>query len=310
MPISIALCVITYRRPVGLRNLLLGISALDVEGIEAAVSLVVIDNDVNKSACAVVEALAPRLPFPLAFATEPRRGIPFARNCALRVAGDVDVIGWLDDDEVPEPPWLARLVHAQQTSGADVVIGPCLPRFPPGTPEWMRCGGFFERTRFASGEKIPAHYARTSGVLVRRAAMPDRDAVFAEELRFCGGSDRALFVEMEQCGASFMWVDDAEVTEHIPPSRTRLRWILRRGFRIGNSRSTTLILDGATIHRRAKRMAAGAVDIVAGAAHALRGLPGGRATVVRGLWRSCYGAGLLAGAFGYRYQEYLHHHGS
>ena len=200
-------------------------------------------------------------------------------------------------------------MRAQQSSGADVVIGPCLPQLPPGTPDWMRSGGFFARRRFPSGASIPANYARTSGVLVRRAAMPARPAVFAEELRFSGGSDRALFVEMEQRGATFRWVDEAVVTEHIPPSRARLSWILRRGFRIGNSRSTTLVLDGATDRRRVKRMAAGVVDIVTGAVLALRGIRSGRAAVVRGLRRSCYGAGLLLGALGYRYQEYLHHHG-
>jgi succinoglycan biosynthesis protein ExoM len=310
VPVSIALCVLTFRRPLGLRELLSGIAALDVQGLDLDVRVVVVDNDPAGTGRAVVDELAPQLPFPVAYDVEPRQGIPLARNRALRVAGSVEFIGWLDDDEVPRPEWLRRLVEAQRVTGAEVVIGPSVPRLPPSTPDWIREGGFFERRRFPSGSRIPGNYARTSGVLVRRSAMPARDVVFREELRFSGGSDRELFVEMERAGARFVWVDDAVVVERVPASRARGRWILQRAFRVGNSRSTTLVLEGATARRRAGRVGKGAVKIVAGAVAAMRGLPRSRATVARGVWQSCYGAGLVTGALGLRYGEYRRHHGA
>jgi succinoglycan biosynthesis protein ExoM len=307
---TLALCVLTFRRPSGLRDLLAGIGDLEVAGLGVQVRVVVVDNDPVGSARTVVDEAAPALPFPVTYAVEPERGIPLARNRALAVAGDVDLVGWLDDDEVPRPDWLARLLTALRDTGADVVLGPSVPEFPPGTRAWVRDGGFFERVRFATGERIPAHYARTSGVIVRRAAMPARPAPFNEALRFTGGSDRELFVEMERDGATFVWVDEAQVVERVPASRARLRWVLRRAFRIGNSRSTTLVLEGAGPRRRARRVAAGVRKMLLGAAEAARGLPRGSAAVAHGAWQCANGAGLVSGALGYRYQEYRTHHGS
>lgn len=307
---SIALCVITYRRPAGLRRLLAGIGALDVGGLQADVTVVVVDNDAAGSARAVADELTPLLPFPVVFRVEPEPGIPFARNAAVRAAGPVDLLGWLDDDEVPCTDWLQHLVAAQQASGADVVIGPSVPQLPRGTPCWVREGKFFERRRFASGTAIPGHYARTSGVLIRRAALPARESPFNEALRFTGGSDRELFVEMERCGARFEWVDEAVVLEWVPETRARAGWIFRRAFRIGNSRSTTLVLQGVSRRRRVKRAGAGGVKVVAGACRALIGAPRGRAASARGIWESCYGAGLINGALQFRYEEYRGRHGA
>jgi succinoglycan biosynthesis protein ExoM len=309
-PTTIALCVLTYGRPLGLRNVLTGIGELDIEGLSVDVRLVVVDNDVAASGRSVVEDVAPHLPFPLVYEVEPERGIPLARNRSVAAAGDVELIGWLDDDEVPHPGWLRHLVTAYRGTGADVVIGPSVPEFPPGTPSWVSDGGFFERTRFPSGTQIPPHYARTSGVLVRRAALPAREAPFNEDLRYTGGSDRELFVEMQRAGAQFLWVDEALVVERVPASRARLRWILQRAFRIGNSRSTTLVLEGADVARRAKRVGAGLYKMLAGTVRSVLSLPRGRAGVVRGAVQCCNGAGLVSGALGFRYQEYRRHHGA
>lgn len=310
MAITIALCAVTFRRPIGLRELLVGIGDLLVTDLDADLRVVVVDNDVQESGRAVVQEVAPSLACPVIYAVEPKQGIPLARNRAVKVAGDVDFLAWLDDDEVPTPEWLYRLVEAQERTGAEVVIGPSVPQLPPGAADWIREGEFFERKRFKSGTTIPAIYARTSGVLVSRAAMPAREKTFREELRYTGGSDRELFVEMESTGSRFVWVDEAVVMERVPPSRARPRWIFMRAFRIGNSRSTTLVLEGASAVRRAKRIAAGLVKIAAGATRALVGLHQGRAATARGVWQCCYGAGLLVGALGFRYDEYRRHHGA
>ncbi|MFP5346779.1 MAG: glycosyltransferase [Actinomycetes bacterium] len=310
MQTTIALCVLTHRRPLGLHQLLAGIAQLDVDGLALDLRVVVVDNDVEASARGVVEDVAEEFPFPLTYEVEPKQGIPIARNRAVAAAGDVELIGWLDDDEVPMRDWLRHLLAAYRGTGADVVLGPSVPRFPSGTPSWIVRGGFFDRVRFPSGTRIPPHYARTSGVLLRRAAMPPRPEPFNEELRFTGGSDRELFVEMARLGATFVWVDEAQVVEHVPASRARAGWILQRAFRIGNSRSIALVLDGAGLGRRLKRCAAGLVKVGKGAVRMARGIPAGRAGVVRGALECWNGAGLASGALGYRYQEYRSHHGS
>ncbi|MCZ3388529.1 MAG: glycosyltransferase [Actinomycetia bacterium] len=307
--VSIALCLITYRRPRGLGQALQGVGGLEVDPSEVDLRLVVVDNDPSGSAEDVVKDFASRSVYPVAYAVEPQQGIPFARNRAVQLAGDVDFIGWLDDDEVPIAAWLSLLVAALRCSRADVVLGPSEPSLPAGAASWIAAGGFFDRTRFPSGTVIPAHYARTSGVLVRRAAMPARQTAFVEELRFTGGSDREHFVAMEKAGATFVWVDEAVVVEKVPESRACSGWILRRAFRIGNSRSITLVLQHPPMGKRVKRVGAGATKMVTGSFAALVGLPRGKGAAMQGLWKTCYGAGLAFGALGYRYDEYRKHHG-
>ncbi len=140
--------------------------------------------------------------------------------------------------------------------------------------------------------------------------MPDRATPFQESLRFTGGSDREHFVTMESAGARFVWVDEAVVVERVPASRARASWILRRAFRTGNSRSTTMVLQRPTPLRRARRVGGGLRKMATGLASAVAGLPRGRAAAMRGVWTAAYGAGLTAGALGYRYQEYRRHHGA
>ena len=72
------------------------------------------------------------MPWQLVYAVEPRRGIPFGRNTAVRTAGDVDFVAFLDDDETADPAWLVELLRVQRTTGADVVTGTVLPVFEAG----------------------------------------------------------------------------------------------------------------------------------------------------------------------------------
>ncbi|MDQ1603829.1 MAG: succinoglycan biosynthesis protein ExoM [Actinomycetota bacterium] len=304
----IAIGVVTYQRPIGLRRTLDGIADMDLAGLGTEISIVVVDNDPDLSARVVVDGFRAASHLEVTYQAEPRRGIPFARNTAVQAAGAVDFIAWIDDDEVPVPTWLRHILDAERRFGGDVLIGPSEPRFPPGTPKWVGAAGVFERRRFATGSTIPANYARTSGVLIRRSSLPQRDAVFREDLRFTGGSDRALFLEMEGAGARFVWVDEAVVLELVPESRTRPRWIFQRAYRIGVSKSTTST-DRAGVRVRAARVAVGSRKIVLGLLVAMLGWRHGRAAAARGLWQCFHGAGLVAGALGLRYHEYRRHHG-
>ena len=67
---------------------------------------VVVDNDADESSRAVVTAA--KLPWPVVYVVEPERGIPFARNRAVREAADSDFVVFIDDDEIPEPGMAAR----------------------------------------------------------------------------------------------------------------------------------------------------------------------------------------------------------
>jgi glycosyltransferase involved in cell wall biosynthesis len=309
--VSVAICVLTFRRPEGLARCLAGLAALTPPGgVRPGVRIVVVDNDPSASGRQVVEAARHTSPWPIDYVVEPRRGIPHARNHALVAAGDATLVGFVDDDEVVEPGWLAAMLRAWTDTDADVLMGASTPRFDPGAPGWIVRGGFFDAPRFATGAPFPVEYARTSGVLLARRALPAGPAVF--DPRFAAGSDADLFERLRSAGRRFVWVDDAVVVVDVPPSRARASWLVQRAYRIGNARSLQLVTGGASLPRRARRIAGAlvlvAIGVVRAAPSAVR--EGWRIGCMRMLAHLADGVGLVTGALGVRYDEYRRVHGN
>jgi GT2 family glycosyltransferase len=84
----------------------------------------------------------------------------------------------------------------------------------------------------ASGP-VPVIYG-CGNCLIRRAVFT-RVGVPAFDLRFnfLGGGDVDFFYRCQRLGLRFHWAADATISETVPPSRTRLGWLVTRGLRIG-----------------------------------------------------------------------------
>ncbi len=104
---AVAICALTLHRPRGLDALLGSLAGLDDPGAAFDVKVVIVDNDGDGSAEAVVDRWRPEFPWELVYVVEARPGIPCGRNAAIRAAGAVDFIAFLDDDETADPNWLA-----------------------------------------------------------------------------------------------------------------------------------------------------------------------------------------------------------
>src|SRR5882672_6238495 len=119
---AVILCIPTFRRPDGLRKLLIHVGRLRYQG---RLSVIVIDNDGEQLAgAAVVAQMSPVFPFPLAYIVEPRRGQTYAYNrgfvSAARATPAAGYVAVLDDDEYPEPPWLADMMTMALGLDADI----------------------------------------------------------------------------------------------------------------------------------------------------------------------------------------------
>jgi succinoglycan biosynthesis protein ExoM len=306
---KIAVCALTYHRPVGLRRLLEGLDGL--EHPEAAeVFIVIVDNDPGESGRAVVEAFAESAETDIEYAVEPTRGIWAGRNTAVERALErqADFVCFIDDDEWPEPDWLVQLMATQVATGADVVTGPVFPAFDEEPPQWILDGGFFDRPHFEHNERIP--WATTSQVLLARRVFDDRPKPFDARFGLSGGDDTHFFAELRRAGYSMHWCELAHVHESIPVSRVDTGWLLRRQYRRGQTLSLSLRLSDPRASRYVRRIGNAIYQSLTGVGLLVVGLVKGRAVRMRGLEKLAFGAGLVTALAGRRYDEYTSTHGA
>ena len=297
----VAITALTYRRPNGLRALLDGIfGQVGLDDID--VRLILIDNDEAGTGRPVLEAWNPPSWLQVTYAIEPRRGIASARNRSVALAGDVDFLAFIDDDEVPDPKWLAALLAAQRMTGADVVHGPVVPRFEHAPPSWAVAARCFERPTFP--HLAPLHYAATNNALIRRASLPSCEP-FDTRYDLAGGEDTNLFERLHRGGAQLRWSADAVVVEVVPPSRVRPSWVLRRSYRRGLTLSSVLIDLSPSPWRLARRAGGSMVAVGRGVARlVVAGSRGDGAAAIQAGRGSAYGLGLFVGMVGVRGTAY------
>jgi succinoglycan biosynthesis protein ExoM len=302
----VSVCVATCGRPIGLANLLGALEVLEMPP-GTTLQIVVVDNDSSESARAVCDEAAARHAYSLRYVVEKRRGIPFARNAALAVAlSDSDFVAFIDDDETPESDWLAELLRVQEYYNADVVTGPCLPRYVEPPPSWIVDGAFHETPRHPTGTL--RHVAFTHNALVRAAVFEIVDRYFDESMALNGGDDAEFFTRVFTAGFQIVWADNAIVRESIPASRSTWRWILQRGFRVGTSSAwIKLSHHSSTLPRQ---LAHSVYCMVKGTGIALLLPLRGRAAGAKGLQLFSYGLGRIVGSSGYLHQEYRVVHGT
>ncbi len=234
--------ICTYRRPEGLRSLLNGIGRQSFSSqLRPAVSIVVVDNAGSEETGKICEDFRASFPsLPIADIREPCQGISHARNAVLKWvrAHECDYLALIDDDEIPCPEWLDKLLAMQKKSGSAVVRGPVVPSYSSVTPEWVKQGKYYgwpaNPHSIADGQ--PLNSCSTGNVLMYWSAMRNHELSFDVRLAQTGGEDTVFFHRLKQAGYSIIYAADAVVTESIPAMRTTLPALLRLHFRLGANR--------------------------------------------------------------------------
>ena len=230
----IAIGVCTFRRP-ELADTLASLSALYwPEGVSGLI--IVADNDETPSAKALVDRYAASAPLPLHYVHAPARNISIARNAVLETTlqQGVTTLAFLDDDETVAPNWIAALWTARQESGAEAVLGPVRAHHSPDAPAWMRDAAIHDtRPEFLPSGAIKSGY--TCNVLLDLAAPALADLRFDPSRGRSGGEDTAYFEAMLRQGGRLGYAPEAWAHETVPASRSRLSWLLKRRFRMGQT---------------------------------------------------------------------------
>lgn len=300
---GVGVAMLTYRRP---EDLEVAIPALltQVEAFPGA-EILIVDNDTEPSAASTVAGWSKD--HPVRYVHEPTPGIAAARNRALDELADRELVIFIDDDERPEPGWLETLVATFREHECVGVAGRVRSRIDGPVDPWIVHGGWFTRPSRVTGQRMPV--VATNNLLLDVAAVHRLGVRFDNAFGLTGGSDTVFSLEVSRRGGRFVWCDEAVVVDVVPAARATRRWVVRRAYRSGNSRSRAQIhVTRGRLPRmgvRARLAAGGLARLVAGglplAVHTLLRQEARASAATR---RAVRGAGMLVGAFGRAVVEY------
>lgn len=222
----ISICICTFKRPEFLERLLGHIQNQDTSGL-FTFSVVVCDNDYQRSAEQSVLGFASASSIDVRYCVEPGQGIALARNMVVKNATG-DLLAFIDDDEFPDEKWLKLLYLSLQEYQVDGILGPVKPSFDEGVPRWVVKGRFYDRSFPSSGCILNAQQTRTGNVLIKSTVLNSIEGPFRPEFR--AGEDVDFFRRAIEKGFKFAWCNEAVVFETVPPSRWKRMYLLRKAL--------------------------------------------------------------------------------
>lgn len=241
---NIAICIPTYKRPSLLEKLLNSIIKCDIEkSLISDVYIIIVDNDVDKTAEAVVREFETnvKIPFKLFYFSYSVKGLANVRNELLRKAfeKDPDYIVFIDDDEYPDHNWLNQLICTIVRNNGDMARGPVISVFDESVPESIKC--WFERPDYKADSRITK--VATNNLAIKTKSLLKFNVWFDERFNYTGSEDSYFGWQMMKHGSSLFWSADSPVYETIPSTRTNLKWIMRRRYMGGSNFVYKLKLD-------------------------------------------------------------------
>lgn len=222
----VSVCICTYRRPQLLKRLLQTLEKQETDGL-FTFSIVVADNDGQRSSETLVSDFAADAAIAVTYCVEPQQNISLTRNRAIANATG-DFIAFIDDDEFPAERWLLTLFEACARYGVDGVLGPVKCHFDEKPPSWVIKGKFYERPTYPTGFVIDWTKGRTGNVLLRRQILEAEETAFSPEFHRAGDQD--FFRRAIAKGHVFIWCNEAIAYEVVPPVRWTRTFMLKRAL--------------------------------------------------------------------------------
>lgn len=196
----ITVVVCTRDRPAGLRRTLVGLSTQRYPDLE----VLVVDNaSATDETRAVVESFEG--PMATRYVREPRPGLSWARNRGIEAA-DGDVLAFLDDDEIPDPHWLAEIAWGfANAPDVGCVAGMIMPaEIETKAQEWFEQYGGHSKGRIVFEQlvfDISANRRQHPLYPLPPFGAGGNMAFTRSALERIGGFDRALGAGTPTCGA-------------------------------------------------------------------------------------------------------------
>ncbi len=230
----VVVCLPTFKRPELLEQTLRSLAA---QQDAPPFAVVIVDNEgVERAGVRRAIQLIDEKLLPTVILCEPRQGNCKAYNAAWRFVltrmPQIEAVLGIDDDEIADRHWVARMVGAANRTGAGIIGGSVVPIFEDPRGAALRAHPIF-RSHYETTGAVPMIFS-SANYLIRPAVLTRMGFPFLDEaFDFTGGGDTDFFSRCRSTGITFHWQHDASMTEIMPARRTERSWITARGLRNG-----------------------------------------------------------------------------
>jgi len=218
---DISVIVPTFNRAAQLRELLYALVHQDAGDVRY--DILVVDNASADDTAATVREVIARFPDRgIAYLSEPRRGVSYARNAGV-AHSPAPIVAFLDDDGIPGPRWVREIKEAFEAHpDADCIGGRLLPRWAVPPPAWMtpfHWGAIALQDRGQAlwlGSDSASACLLTANFACRRAAFESVGG-FSPDYPRC--QDREFEMRLWRAGKRGLFLPGLDVTVEVPAER-------------------------------------------------------------------------------------------
>lgn len=237
--LAVTVAIPTYKRPELLSRLLTEVQkqAEHMSSLTSgSVSILVADNDPDRSARSVVEHYVGVDYLPV-----PTPGIAAVRSACLNAASG-RVLQFIDDDEQPESDWLVTMVAGWLKTGKPAALaGSVVARFDSPPSDWVTAGRFFVRRRPETGTVL--HAAPAGNLLLDLRQVRELGIDFDPRLGLRGGEDTLFTTQLKAAGGQIRFCREGVIYDLVPDERNSREWVLKRAWHQGATTSTVALWD-------------------------------------------------------------------
>ncbi|MEZ5257666.1 MAG: glycosyltransferase [Ilumatobacteraceae bacterium] len=233
----------TFRRNEQLERLLGTLRvAADAVSDQAAVGIVIVDDNPDGRAKSVAEAWDERFELGVGYRQSGLGNISLARNLGLEAGAERgEWVAMTDDDCEVSPQWLAESLRVVRSFDADAVTGPHVRRAPTDAPSWLRDHPFLEHgdEEYPSDGAEPSHGQTNNSMIASSFLREHPEVRFDPGLGKLGGEDVVFYHQAKDAGLRLVFAHDAIVYEDAEGSRLTKRYYLRAALWFGNTMYVT-----------------------------------------------------------------------
>ncbi|NJN58317.1 MAG: glycosyltransferase family 2 protein [Leptolyngbyaceae cyanobacterium SL_5_9] len=215
--------------------------------------VLVVDNNSHDTTAEVVKAYQQNSPYPIRYCLEATQGAGFARKRAIQEAQS-DLIGFLDDDNIPAETWIAAAyTFAQDYPNAGAIASRIQGEFEVEPPEnFSRLLSFLALTERGSEPLIyePAKKVLppSAGLVIRKQAwlenVPDRLILNGRvDGNMLTAEDLEMLSYIQRSGWEIWYNPAMQVRHKIPKQRLEREYLIPFFRGIGLSRYVTRMLS-------------------------------------------------------------------